>query len=180
MQWSDVGGWLKDNTKGLLGLAGSIATGNIVGGVAAVASMVGEATGETDPALALAKLKADPATLLRLEEIAKREEADIRAHHRKLLEMELADGQAEHSEQQKTIREGDKATDEYVRRTRPKLARQSWYGGLAYVCILEILAAFDKGTGANAYLAATLLSPALAYMGARTLDKLKGLRNVTP
>ena len=43
--WGNVGEWLKRNGTGLVGLAGAVATGNIPAGVAAVASMVSEATG---------------------------------------------------------------------------------------------------------------------------------------
>ena len=174
MSWSGVGKWLSKNAGGLLGLAGSVATGNIPGGVAAVASMIGEATGETDPAKALSVLQGDPVSMIRLEEIAKRNEQDIRKHHRDMLELQLKDEQSAHTTQQDTIKEGDRATDEYVRRTRPRMARQSWWGGVIYIAIMEILKAFGKGTGADAYLAGTILAPALAYMGFRTLDKIKG------
>jgi hypothetical protein len=169
--WGHVGGWLKQNGKGLVGLAGAVATGNLPAGIAAVASMVTEATGTDDPTKALARLKADPETLVKLEEIAQRNEADIRAHHRKLLELELADKQHEHHEQQETIRTGDTAGDEYVRRTRPKIARQSWAGTAIYVFTTELIQAFGHGQGADWSLAVVMLSPAAAYFGFRTWDK---------
>lgn len=46
--------------------------------------------------------------------------------------MVLADGQAEHHETQETIRNGDNAVDEYVRRTRPLMARLSLYTHLRH------------------------------------------------
>lgn len=172
MSWKKVGQWLKDNGTGILGLAGAVATGNVPAGVAAVASMVGEATGETDPIKALVKLQADPATLIKLEEIAKRDEADIRLHHRELLRLELEDAQKEHTETQTTIRTGDTAEDPYVRHTRPLMARQSWYATMAYVIGMEMLRAFEVvSSGASLELAMVLVAPAGAYIGFRTWDK---------
>lgn len=177
--WSEVGGWIKDNIGGIAGLAGSVLTGNVPGGIAAVASMVTEATGEEDPKKALDKLKMSPDTRLKFEELAKRDEADIRQHHREMLQMKLEDQQEAHKEQQETIREGDKATDQYVRRTRPKMAKQSWWATAAYLLIMEILQAFGHGTGANMAVAGMLASPAWAYMGFRTIDKVKGKEGFT-
>ncbi|KFB97277.1 hypothetical protein GTGU_04644, partial [Trabulsiella guamensis ATCC 49490] len=48
----------------------------------------------------------------------------------------LADRQSAHHEQQETIRNGDNATDEYVRRTRPLMARLSLYSCMLYVMLL--------------------------------------------
>lgn len=175
--WAAIGGWLKAHGGDLVGLAGAVATGNIPAGVAAVASMVTEATGETDPAAILAKLKADPQTLVKLEEIAQRNEADIRAHHRELLRLELEDGQAAHQQQQETIRSGDNAEDPYVRKTRPLIARQSWYATVLYVIgfdALKAAGAFQDGAGLD--LAMVLISPAAAYMGFRTFDKWREWR----
>lgn len=173
MSWSKVGSWLSSNAGGLLGLAGSIATGNIPGGVAAVASMIGEATGETDPAAALKALQTDPAVLLKLESIAKANEADIRMHHREMLKIQLEDDQKQHETQQDTIQKGDAAADQFVRHTRPKMARQSWWGGAIYIVLMELCSAFDFGTGADPILAGTIFAPAMAYMGFRTWDKAK-------
>lgn len=173
MEWKDVGNWLKANGSSLLGLAGAVATGNVPAGVAAVASMITEATGSTDPAVALAKLQADPATLLKLEELAKANEADIRAHHRALLQLELEDKQKAHTEQQETIRSGDNAEDPYVRHTRPLMARQSWYSTMAYIIGMELLRAVELAkVGAEWELAMVLISPAAAYLGFRTADKV--------
>jgi hypothetical protein len=162
MEWKDVGNWLYRNGSSLLGLAGAVATGNIPGGVAAVASMITEATGETDPTQALYKLQTDPATMLKLEEIAKANEANIRLHHREMVRLELEDGQKAHSEQQATIRSGDNAEDPYVRHTRPlmELAKAVW----------------GKGEGASVELALVIGAPALAYIGFRSLfDKGGGI-----
>lgn len=172
MEWKDLGEWLKSNGGSLLGLAGAVATGNIPAGVAVVASMISEATGETNPAAALAKLQADPATLVKLEEIAKRNEADIRLQHRELFRLTLEDRQKEHEQQQDTIRGGDNAEDEYVRHTRPMMARQSWYATMGYVFLFEFLKGVEAiKTGASVELAMLLVAPAGAYLGFRTWDK---------
>lgn len=83
---------------------------------------------------------------------------------------QLSDQQASHSETQSTIRAGDAATDEYVRRTRPKMARQSFYIGSGYVLLMAVMEAFGKGAGPDWYIAMTVYTPALSYMGLRTID----------
>ena len=175
MGWKDVGQWLSKKGGSILGLAGAVATGNIPAGIAAVASLVTEATGETDPTAALMRLQTDPATLLKLEELAKANEADIRAHHREMLKLELEDEQKAHETQQETIRQGDTASDEYVRHTRPMMARQSWYATIGYVTVTEAWSRIEPGiAGADWMIASTLLAPAAAYLGFRTFDKVFG------
>ncbi|STU81732.1 Uncharacterised protein [Klebsiella pneumoniae] len=51
---------------------------------------------------------------------------------------QMADQQAAQHEQQETIRNGDNATDEYVRQTRPLMARLSLYSSIAYVMIMSL------------------------------------------
>lgn len=180
MQWSDVGDWLAKNVGGLVGLAGAVATGNIPAGVAAVASMVTEATGQRDPSKALQALMTDPETMVKLEEIARRNEADIRAHHREVLRMQLQDEQHQHEQQQLTIRTGDTSDDPYVRHTRPLVARQSWYATMAYCIGAELAQFVAKGffgvelAGASWDVAMILVAPASAYIGFRTFDKRRG------
>ena len=119
-----------------------------------------------DPA---AKAKAQ----LDLAQMAQNGELAAMANETKLVEMAYADDQSAHKEQQETIRSGDNSSDEYVRRTRPMMARQSWYGAAAYVFAFEGAKLFDKGTGANWEIAMMLLSVALAYHGFRSFDKSK-------
>lgn len=171
MSWSGVGEWLKSNAGTGAALVGSLLTGNIPGAVAAGVALASSATGTSDPAKVLATLQADPAAMLRLRELAIQEDASIREHIRAMKEQELLDKQAEHKEQQETIRGGDAAEDEYVRHTRPLMARQSWYGTMAYVFVAEAASALQYGGGANWELAMLLISPAAAYMGFRTWDK---------
>lgn len=174
MNWSDVGNWLKDNAGTGAALVGSLLTGNVPGAVAAGVALVGSATGTNDPAKALAALQGDPATVLKLRELAVQEEASIREHIRTMEEMRLNDEQAAHEQQQLTIRGGDTAEDEYVRHTRPMMARQSWYATMAYVLVFEGLnSAKVFAGGANWDLAMILLAPAAAYLGFRSLDKFR-------
>ncbi|NVP03171.1 hypothetical protein HWA77_23475, partial [Photobacterium damselae subsp. damselae] len=80
------------------------------------------------------------------------------------------DEQQSHLQTQSTIREGDNAADEYVRHTRPKMARQSWMVTALYVLVFSLMEALGKGTGPSLDIALMLLSPAWAYLGLRTLD----------
>lgn len=92
----------------------------------------------------------------------------------------LADQQAAHHEQQETIRNGDDATDEYVRRTRPLMARLSLYSSIFYVLLLaagQQVAAVATAAGhamsmpaPDWDIALMLATPALGYLGFRTLD----------
>ncbi|MGR2836319.1 hypothetical protein ABMX52_22205, partial [Vibrio vulnificus] len=66
--------------------------------------------------------KFPPEALVDLERVKVEMEKEITRRQ----ELTLQDKQAEHHETQETIRAGDKAADEYVRQTRPKMARQSF------------------------------------------------------
>jgi hypothetical protein len=110
---------------------------------------------------------------MELARMAQEGELAKMANDTKLFELQLQDGQSEHKEQQDTIRSGDNSTDEYVRQTRPKMARQSWYGGAAYVIGFEIAKVAGYGEGASFEMAGIVLAPALAYMGFRSFDKSK-------
>lgn len=92
----------------------------------------------------------------------------------------LADQQAAHHEQQETIRNGDNATDIYVRQTRPLMARLSLYSSIAYVMLMSL--GQQAGAIASAFghaftmpapdwdISLMLATPALGYLGFRTLD----------
>lgn len=174
MDWSKVGDWLKENAGTGAALVGSLLTGNLPGAVASGIALVGNATGTNDPAKALETLQTNPETLLKLRELAFKEEDSIRQHIKAIEEMRLKDEQAAHAEQQNTIRNGDDAEDEYVRHTRPLMARQSWYATMAYIIGFEAMKAFDVfKTGAVVELAMIIIAPAAAYLGFRSLDKFK-------
>ncbi|WP_262032680.1 holin family protein [Serratia liquefaciens] len=92
----------------------------------------------------------------------------------------LADRQAAHHEQQETVRNGDNSVDEYVRRTRPLMARLSLYSSILYVLLLAIGqqgASISTAAGHAMVMpepdwdiALMLAMPALTYLGFRTLD----------
>lgn len=171
-KWAQVGDWIKANAGPGAALVGSLLAGNVPGAVAAGVALVTGATGEADPGKVLERLQTDPATMVRLRELAVQDEASIREHIRSMAEVEARDAQAEHAEQQQTIRSGDNADDEYVRRTRPMMARQSWYATAVYVVGFEAAKAGGLFTaGASVEFALLLLAPAGAYLGFRSLDK---------
>ena len=133
MEWSDVGDWLKSNAGTGAALVGSLLTGNVPGAVAAGVALVGSATGHADPAKALEAFQTDPATVIRLKELAVQEDASIRENVRATEAQRLSDLQAEHEQTQTTIRAGDAAEDPFVRRTRPGQSWISLFAALAYV-----------------------------------------------
>ena len=170
--WGKVGDWLKDNAGTGAALVGSLLTGNVPGAVAAGVAPVSSATGESDPDKVLATLQSDPATVVRLRELAVQEQASIRGNLRLTEEHRLKDEQVAHAEQQETIRSGDNAQDEYVRRTRPRMARQSWYATAGYIIAFEAAKAAGLSSfGASMVLAMVLSAPAWAYLGFRSIDK---------
>lgn len=133
MNWSEVGDWLKSNAGTGAALVGSLLTGNIPGAVAAGVSLVSSATGQATPDAAMAQLQNDPASVIKLRELAFANETSIREHIRAMTEAELKDKQAEHHETQETIRAGDKADDRFVRWTRPGQSWVSLLFALGYV-----------------------------------------------
>lgn len=175
-KWAEVGEWVKRNAGTGAALVGSLLTGNVPGAVAAGVSLVSSATGTNDPGAALAALQGDPATVARLRELANENEAAVRSHIESMERLKLEDAHNEHSTTQATIQGGDVALDDYVRRTRPRMARQSWTATVAY-CLGCLL--FRAGSDGNVdifsvYIAGVLSAPAWAYLGLRTGDKIAG------
>jgi len=162
MDWLKVGEWLKGNAGTGASLVGSLLTGNIPGAVAAGVALVSSATGSNDPAVALQELQQDPATLVRLRELALQDEASIREHIRLMHKMELDDAQAAHEATQKTIQSGDNAEDVVVRRTRPL---QSWLSLVA--AIVYVFWSDDPSFD----VLALLLALPWAYAGLRQIGK---------
>jgi hypothetical protein len=84
---------------------------------------------------------------------------------------------AEIQETNATARVEAQSVDEYVRRTRPMLARRAFAAGVAYVAVTGAafpLANALYGTqlpGASEWLLTALFAPLLTYIGARTADK---------
>jgi hypothetical protein len=137
MKWEEVGDWLKDNAVLGASLVGSLITGNVPAAVAAGISLVSTATGTGDPSKALAALQADPSTVVKLQELAYQNEANIRQHLESIELARLGDIQAEHKETQLTIRSGDTAEWWFVQFTRPGQAWVSLIAGIFYVFAIE-------------------------------------------
>jgi hypothetical protein len=163
MNWSDVGGWLKENAGAGASLVGSLLTGNIPGAVAAGVALVSSATGQADPQKALQALQQDSATVAKLQELANEERDSIRKHLEEMTRLQLQDLQSEHAETQKTIRAGDVAEDPFVRRTRPAQSWLSLIAGIAFV--------FAYAPHPDAQVLMILFGFPAAYLGLRGVDK---------
>lgn len=162
MNWSSVGDWIKGNAGTGAALVGSLLTGNVPGAVAAGVALVSSATGTNDPASALQTLQNDPATVIRLRELALQNDASIRTHIEAMERLRLEDSAREHEETGKTIRSGDNAEDRFVRWTRPG---QSW---------LSLVVALGYSVSAESpslELVALLLALPWAYAGLRQIGK---------
>ena len=108
----------------------------------------------------------DPAALVELQKL----KVEMEKEQTRRQELTLQDKQSEQHETQETIRSGDTANDEYVRHTRPLMARQSWQVTAIYVVLFTILKGFGYGDGPDLDMVLLLISPAWAYLGLRTLD----------
>ena len=133
MDWSTVGQWIKDNAGAGAALVGSLIVGDVPAAVSAGIALVSTATGHHAPQEALNALQNDPATLIRLKELAIQEQAAIRSHLEIMTRLDLEDQQAEHQTTQETIRAGDQAEDVFVRRTRPGQSWLSLFAAIVYV-----------------------------------------------
>jgi hypothetical protein len=147
MKWSDVGEWIKKNAGTGAKLIGSLVTGNYPGAIAQGVALISDATGTDDPAEAVEILKNNPDALVRLKELYYRDQESIRQHLQEMHRLTLEDGQAAHSETQKTVRAGDIAADRFVRWTRPGQSWSSLLFAFGYVALddspsLEIVLAF--------------------------------------
>lgn len=165
-KWNEVGDWLKNNAGTGAALVGSLLTGNIPGAVAAGVALVSGATGHAEPGAALTAFQSDPATVVRLRELALQDEASIREHIRAMAEIEARDLQAEHEQTQLTIRSGDNAEDVFVRRTRPAQSWASLAGAMGYVFWHQ-----SAGTVPDVTILTLLLTLPFAYAGLREIGK---------
>lgn len=170
-----------DKVKEFIGSSAPV-IGSLLGGPAggAAGSLVAGWLGvEDDPQKVLERLQTDPKALIEIKRMESEERQQLRQLQYKAAELKTLDKQHQHEQQQETIRSGDNAEDEYVRRTRPKMARLSFYFGTAYLFFLELLSAFGKGDGADEMLLMAIYSPALAYMGFRTVDAFSRYKGPT-
>lgn len=166
MDWGGVGSWLKQNAGPGAALVGSLLTGNVPGAVAAGVAMVRSATGEAEADKVLASLQSDPATVVRLRELALQDADSVRKHLLSVAEIEARDKQAEHQETQATIRSGDNAEDIVVKRTRPLQSWASLVACFGYVAWREA-----AGREQNIEMVMVLLALPWAYAGLRQIGK---------
>lgn len=142
------------------------------------ADKVADAVQEVDAVLGMSKEQKElavtrklqalpPESLVELERI----KAEMEKEVTRRMELELGDKQAEHRETQATIRAGDVAQDEYVRQTRPKQARQSFWAGTLYIFLMTLAKVMGySDTGPDVTMALTLYALSYSYHGLRTLD----------
>lgn len=167
MSWSDVGGWLKDNAGNGAALIGSLLTGNVMGAVAAGASMVSGVTGSTDPSEALKRLQADPALIVELEKVKNEREAEVNRHLETITLAELEDVQKEHDTTARVIIEGQKnAEGGFEKNSRPAMA---WVSLLA--TIVYAFYALENALTIDVLMVSILSGGYIAWMGLRTIDK---------
>ncbi|MFA4739691.1 hypothetical protein [Vibrio vulnificus] len=153
--------------RGISSLFGGNETAeNLAKAVEAVDGAVSMSKEQKQIALARELQAMPPEALVDLERVKVEMEKEITRRQ----ELALQDKQAEHHETQETIRAGDKAADEYVRQTRPKMARQSFLYMVLYVFLFEGFRVNGLGAGADIYIALTIGSIAFAYHGLRTID----------
>ena len=162
MNWSDVGSWIVDNASTGGALVGSLMIGNVPGAIAAGASLVQSATGESQPDRALSVLQNNPDAMVKLRELEVQDDENIRSHLRLMTEMQLKDQQAEHSTTQETIRNGDNSSRWWVSAVRPAHATASLMAAIAYVFVADELDFMILGV---------LMSLPTAYAGLRQVDK---------
>ncbi|HGZ7313146.1 TPA: hypothetical protein ACOL2D_002494 [Vibrio parahaemolyticus] len=145
---------------------GSVTADKVAEMVEQVDSVIGMSKDNKAMSLAQKLQTLPPESLVELERIKVEMEKEVTRRQ----QLSLEDKQQEHEQTQLTIRNGDNAKDEYVRHTRPKMARQSFAMMVLYIVAMEIMKANDFGTGADVYLALTIATPAFAYLGLRTID----------
>lgn len=106
----------------------------------------------------------------------KHEFASLLAVQEHAVRMALIDQEKEADRQhQETVRAELAQSDEYTKRTRPKLARLSWYSVIGYVGVSMVsgMATQIADVPIEWSVLTVLASPVLAYMGVRTFDKWK-------
>lgn len=162
MDWSSVGGWIKDNAGSGAALVGSLMTGNVPGAVAAGVSMVSGATGTDDPEKAMQQLQGNPDSMVKLKKLAYENEAKIRDHIEEMERLKLEDAQHRHQTTQETIRNSDNSQHAFVRNTRPGQSWISLFAAIAYVFLTE---------KPDVMILGALLTLPFAYAGLRQVGK---------
>ena len=102
----------------------------------------------------------------------------IEAHDAEFKQMEIQAERDQFVAHQKTVQAELHQSDLYTKRTRPKIARQSWYVTALYALSGMIIPALPESWGLQApaiqwEIFLVLASPALTYMGVRGFEKWK-------
>lgn len=152
--------------RGIASLFGGSETANKVADMVEQVSGIGFTAEQQQANIEQQLMRLPPEAIADLQKL----KSEMEKEQTRRLELQLSDNQAEQATTQQTIREGDGAKDEYVRHTRPLMARQSWQAGALYIVLFTVLRAFGYGDGPDFEMAMLMLTPAWAYMGLRTLD----------
>ncbi len=117
------------------------------------------------------------------KDLAKRLDHEFRSmfetHAAEFKQLELAAERDMFEAQQKTVQAELHQSDLYTKRTRPKIARQSWYITATYALSSMLLPVAPEAWGLGEpaidwQIFLVLASPALTYMGVRGFEKWKG------
>lgn len=125
----------------------------------------------TEEELAQAIKTATPDTLARIKEAEAKLKGELAAAG---VELRRISGE-EFRQVNETARVEAQSTDEYVRRTRPKLARQSFYIGVAYLIFCALCSVIKAVTGhplpgIQEWILMACWSPLLSYIGFRGIE----------
>ncbi|MBC8670825.1 hypothetical protein [Aeromonas hydrophila] len=152
--------------RGIASLFGGSDTANKVADMVEQVSGIGFTAEQQQANIEQQLMRLPPEAIADLQKL----KVELEKEQTRRLELQLADQQSEQATTQQTIREGDTNHDEYVRHTRPLMARQSWQMSAIYVVLFTVLKAFGYGEGPDFDMVLLLLTPAWAYLGLRTLD----------
>ncbi|ENG7519509.1 hypothetical protein ABVD55_002691 [Vibrio harveyi] len=153
--------------RGISSLFGGSETANKVADmVESVDGALGMTKEQKTLSIANEMQKLPPESLVEIERLKVEMQKEVTRRQAQALE----DKQKEQEQTQLTIREGDKSSDEYVRHTRPSIARSSFWMMTLYIFAFEAFKAKGMGAGADMYIAMTIGAPAIAYFGLRTWD----------
>ena len=136
MNWSDVGGWIKDNTGNGAALIGTLLTGGVGPAVAMGVSMISSVTGTNDPDKALQSLQNNPEMMVELERIRAQRATEIDKHIEVMALAQFEDDQKSHEQTQLTVRNGDSA-EGGIKWVRPAHASVSLICAMVYVFMVK-------------------------------------------
>lgn len=162
--------------SGLLRLTGQAFGGRTAETTEKIANVVDQVRGL--PMQAAAAQVATVLTGMAPEELAEIKRAGVRALEIKgeVERSRLAAQTAQHAETQATARVEAASEDAYVRRTRPGMARKSFWLSVGYAFaagvafpVLNVMHGWQL-PAVDSWILGALLSPALSYMGVRSID----------